>query len=1316
MTERKPAEIPDDDWTQTPPVVRAFVSQSALRIEELEAQLQAIHPDSQAASLATESGAVLQATAVEVPQPRLRPRRTLNRLALLTLAVVLAGMGQYLLIHDSLWDGLLLYILAALLFGRELRDAAPVPRSVNLWPGLAKPLPVRQGISQTLGLVALGGAVLMALIAYVTFGQQELLPQAWNFYLYSLAALVIGVLLLTRQAEAQPLWPQSPVLRWLLGLIFVLALFMRLWQIGSLPFGIWYDEAISGLQGVRWNTDAAYRPQFEENNAGQLIFLYATALRWFGQHPTAIRLVSVALGLAGVVAAYLFGNELRGPRFGLILAFFVAVARWHVNFSRIAMPGIDTPLAEFLALFFLLRLWRYGRLRDAAWVGISLGLGLSLYSAFRLFVLALGIFVLLAGLIGWRSWWPRRKESQWWCNLGARLALLSLTLVLTALPVIHFALNNPTNFWARVQKTSIVNRRDEPDLDKALWRSTYLHLLMFNFHGDRNGRHNLPGEPMLDPAMGVLFVLGFGLALARLRQPGHLFFFILFSAGLLGGILSLDFEAPQALRTIAVLPAVFYFCALSVEALGRQVAAELRPWPVSWLAAPAVVLGSFIFYYNAHTYFDRQAHDFGSWNAFSTAESIVGQRMAQLGSDYIFYLSPFFNEHPAIRFLSPATPDRRQFILPDALPVRQPADRPAALFIHPDDKWIYDSAQSLYPSAKFEVISDEQTNTPVVYVAELSRENVAQLQGLELRYWRNQGWDGLPQTSLVVKMIDQFWPDAASLALSSDSPAGGGFAAEWSGTLYAPEYGSYVFTLRAPAAAYLEIDGNVVVTLENGGQQIAPLLLAQGNHRLRLRALGGMGEVGLLWQQPGYQTEVVPSWAFYRPPVTNHGLQGNYYANADWNGAPTLARIDPFLDMYFHITPLPRPYTVEWSGVLATPRSGTYALGLRAIDWAQLYVDGRLVVETSGPDALTQATLTLNQGPHDLRLRFKDATGRSRLHLLWQPPGQAELVAIPAQYLWPSRSSYVETTPAELPPPETPAAPLAIPLPASTSVSTGQMKIIPADFGEIPLSQPRGIAVGPNGRVYVTDTGNQRLLILDQGGRLLSKAHGGAEPFAELSDVATDKSGQVYVLDVGREHLSIFDAEGNYLREVPAQPDYIDHSRGLFVDDQNYPWLANTSVNRVVALDLAGNVLVEFPVALDVPAQPVDVVTTPDGNIYVTDIILDQLLCFGVDGQLRQSWLIPHSTSLDGAHLAVDGSGNLYLTLPEEGQVLQLSPTGEAVAKWDLHQPDGQKMKPVGIAVDAGGQVWVVDSAGGNIVVLTAPILSEDSPKPGRNQ
>ncbi|MCK6628830.1 MAG: PA14 domain-containing protein [Anaerolineae bacterium] len=1298
MTERKPVEISEEDWNQTPPAVRAFISQSIGQLEQLEAQRQAISPPSPADSLTADTPASASTSPAELAQPRLRPRRTLNRLALLALTLALAAAGQYLLIYNSLWDGLLLYLLAALLFVRI--SASAKLSSLNYsWPGLANPIQVRQGFIQTLGLGVLGGAALLGLAAYFAFGQKVNQPQAWAFYLYSLAALVLGVVLLTREGETRSPWPSTPLGRWLLVFIFGLAVFMRLWQIDHLPFGTWYDEAISGLQGVRWNNDAAYRPQFEENNSGQHIFLFATTLRWFGQNTSAIRLVSVVLGLAGVGAAYLFGSELRGPRLGLILAFFVAVARWHVNFSRIAMPGIDTPLAEFLTLFFLLRLWRYGRLRDAAGAGVALGLGLSFYSAFRLFVLALALFALLAGLVTWKQWWAGRKER--WRNLGAHLAMLSLAWGLTALPVIHFALNNPTDFWARVQKTSIINRRDEPDLGKALWSSTHKHLLMFNFQGDRNGRHNLPGEPMLDPAMGVLFVLGFSLALARLRQPGQLFFLILFVIGLLGGILSLDFEAPQALRSIAVLPAVFYFCALPLGVLGKQLAAGLRPWPASWLAVPAAALGVFIFYFNAHTYFYRQAHEFASWNAFSTAESIVATRMAQLGPDYTFYLSPFFNEHPAIRFLSPTTRDRRLFNLPDALPIRQPADRPAALFIHPDDKWIYDSALSLYPAAKFETISDEQTNTPVVYIAELTREDVAQIQGLELRYWLNQTWTGPPQTSLAVETINQFWPDPTSLALSSGSSTAE-FAAEWSGVLYAPDYGSYAFTLRAPLTASLEIDGNVVATVETTGQQIAALPLAQGNHRLRLRALGGTGQVSLLWQRPGQQMETIPSWAFYRPPVTPHGLQGTYYANANWAGNPALVRIDPFLDIYFHITPLPRPYTVEWSGVLAAPQAGLYQLGLRAIDEASLYLDGQLVVATTGPDALTQTSLTLEQGLHDLRLTFKDATGRSRLHLLWQPPGQASLVPIPGPYLWPSRRSYVEIPPAELPWPPSPAAPQALAQPLPTFSTTGRVSILSSDLGATPLNQPRGIAVGPNGQVYVTDTGNNRLLVLDQAGNLIAEIEGGAEPFGELSDVAVDSSGRVYVLDVGRERLNVFDAAGSYLNDVPIQPADIGHSRGLFVDRQNYLWLANTSANRVTALDLAGNVVVEFPVSPDLPAQPVDVAMTPAGLICVTDVILDQLICFGVDGQPRQSWTIPHSTSLDGAHLAADEAGGLYLTLPEEGQALHLGPQGEALTRWDLIRPDGQKMKPVGIAVAPTGQVWVVDSAGGNIAVLSA--------------
>ena len=56
----------------------------------------------------------------------------------------------------------------------------------------------------------------------------------------------------------------------------------------------------------------------------------------------------------------------------------------------------------------------------------------------------------------------------------------------------------------------------------------------------------LSGEPMLDPVTGILFVLGFALACTRIRQPTYSLFLMLFAFNLLGGILSVDFEAPQS--------------------------------------------------------------------------------------------------------------------------------------------------------------------------------------------------------------------------------------------------------------------------------------------------------------------------------------------------------------------------------------------------------------------------------------------------------------------------------------------------------------------------------------------------------------------------------------------------------------------------------------------------------------------------------------------------------------------------------------------------------------------------------------------------
>jgi len=250
------------------------------------------------------------------------------------------------------------------------------------------------------------------------------------------------------------------------------------------------------------------------------------------------------------------------------------------------------------------------------------------------------------------------------------------------------------------------------------------------------------------------------------------------------------------------------------------------------------------------------------------------------------------------------------------------------------------------------------------------------------------------------------------------------------------------------------------------------------------------------------------------------------------------------------------------------------------------------------------------------------------------------------------------------------------------------------------LSRPQGIAISRNGRIYVTDTGNYRLLVFDEDGTFVAQVNSGKEPFIDLADVAIDSRGQVYVVDAGRPSLSVFDADGRYLRDIPIEGKYVSRSRGLAVDNQDQLWIAATSQGTITSLDTDGNVLLEIPVLSGSQSQPVDVAVGPEGDIYVTEATLSKLIHYGPEGKVLGVWNISPAGTVDGPHLAISASGDLYVTEPEAKRILQMNPEGKIMQEWDLHFGERLEIKPVGIAIDPRGHVWIVDSGGGNIVAL----------------
>ena len=126
---------------------------------------------------------------------------------------------------------------------------------------------------------------------------------------------------------------------------------------------------------------------------------------------------------------------------------------------------------------------------------------------------------------------------------------------------------------------------------------------------------------------------------------------------------------------------------------------------------------------------------------------------------------------------------------------------------------------------------------------------------------------------------------------------------------------------------------------------------------------------------------------------------------------------------------------------------------------------------------------------------------------------------------------------------------------------------------------PRDVAIGKDGRLYVVDGGNFRVVVFDRDGKYLQtfgsvgKQYG---QFARPKEIATDREGNVYVVDTAFGNFQIFNPDGELLlfvgdraeRDAPAKymlPSGIavDEDGRVYMVDQ---WFRKIDVYRPVGI------------------------------------------------------------------------------------------------------------------------------------------------------
>lgn len=283
-----------------------------------------------------------------------------------------------------------------------------------------------------------------------------------------------------------------------------------------------------------------------------------------------------------------------------------------------------------------------------------------------------------------------------------------------------------------------------------------------------------------------------------------------------------------------------------------------------------------------------------------------------------------------------------------------------------------------------------------------------------------------------------------------------------------------------------------------------------------------------------------------------------------------------------------------------------------------------------------------------------------------------------------------------------------------------------AGSGAGQFQSPRAVAVAPDGSLYVADSGNNRIQHLNPSGEVLQvwgqygdatqgDAPGGT--FNEPWGVAVAPDGTVYVADTWNYRIQKFTADGQFLSMWqtfgPDKTDGFYGPRGIAVDAHGRVLVVDTGDKRVVVFDADGSYLTQFGGAGLEPGQfdePVGIALDGDGNVYVTDTWNQRVQVFAPDetGLIYtpiSEWVVSgwYGGSVQNKpFIAVDAQQHIYVTDPEACRVLEFTESGQIVRAWGICSSDINGFGlPVGVAVDDAGGVWVSDA--GNNQLLYFP-------------
>ena len=266
---------------------------------------------------------------------------------------------------------------------------------------------------------------------------------------------------------------------------------------------------------------------------------------------------------------------------------------------------------------------------------------------------------------------------------------------------------------------------------------------------------------------------------------------------------------------------------------------------------------------------------------------------------------------------------------------------------------------------------------------------------------------------------------------------------------------------------------------------------------------------------------------------------------------------------------------------------------------------------------------------------------------------------------------------------------------------------------------PSGLDVGPDGTIYVADTGNDQVAAYNQAGTQLwrkgLRGNRTAGNFANPRDL-TYLNGDLYVDDTGNNRIQVLDASNGSTIGSPwtGLPSTLGITAGKDSTGNNIILVSEDTSNKIAVYSTTGTLKCTIPVPVlnGKTALPRDAATDAAGNIYVAAYQQDHVDKFPpvVGNTCPQNVNGGWGTSGNGAlqfkrpyGVATDGSGHVFVADSDNERIQEFNSTGSTlIATFGAGSPTGDFQQLRRVAV-ANGQVYGADLWGLHIDRFTAP-------------